>query len=121
MNSSFFSRLKHCLGCWSGSRFDAFTYDSVVGQDPLAFFWGCDINRMIAAYLSWSFRASFFVLFLSLNIGFFSLILIFTFLMMLLGQSYPECYEPTYNEVDTPFADAYALSWTTFTTVVSSI
>lgn len=116
-NTDFCGRLKHCLGCWSGSRFDAFTYDSVVGSNPNAFCWGFDINRMIAAYLSWSFRASFFVLFLSLNIGFFCLIILFTFIMMLVGESYPECFVPTYNEAQTPFADAYALSWTTFTTV----
>ena len=38
---------------------------------------------------------------------------------MIVGNFYPSCFQPTYNAVGTPFADAYALSWTTFTTVVS--
>jgi len=37
--------------------------------------------------------------------------------MMILGSNFPTCSQPNFNEANTPFADAYALSWTTFTTV----
>lgn len=112
------NKIKHYLGCWTGSsHHDSFTYDNLIGRNPNAFCWGFDPNRMALTYISWSFRASFFVLFLSLSIFFFVLIILFTFFLMIIGKFYPSCFQPTYNIAGTPFADAYALSWTTFTTV----
>jgi len=91
----------------------------LVGGDPWSFLSHLDPNRVLVGYLSWSFRTSFSILFLSLSIGFFALIIIFAFIMMILGSNFPTCSQPNFNEANTPFADAYALSWTTFTTVVS--
>jgi len=39
--------------------------------------------------------------------------------MIIVGEANPECFDPVFGAEGTPFSDAYALSWTTFTTVVS--
>ena len=39
---------------------------------------------------------------------------------MIIGKYNPTCFQPNFNMLETPFADAFALSWTTFTTVVGA-
>ena len=125
----FLSKVRHFFGCWDSTRLDAFTYDNMIGyhdnsscSKSASFFCCChnfSRNYALISYLSWSFRTSFTMLFLSMSVVFFCLIICFTFWLMIFGTVYPTCFQPTYNEAGTPFADAYALSWTTFTTVVS--
>lgn len=111
---SFLSKVKHCLGCWNRTQFDAFNFDIAIGENRYC---GFDPTRGMVGYLSWSFRTSFAILFLQLSIGFFLLIFLFTILIMIIGFMSPTCFQPTFNISQTPIADAYALSWTTFTTV----
>lgn len=68
----------------------------------------------LISYLHWSFLASFTTLFISAFIIFFGLVLLFTGWIILAATLKPSCVTP--NSA-THFADAFALSWTTFTTV----
>eukprot|EP00567_Pseudictyota_dubia_P004568 CAMPEP_0197442998 /NCGR_PEP_ID=MMETSP1175-20131217/8874_1 /TAXON_ID=1003142 /ORGANISM="Triceratium dubium, Strain CCMP147" /LENGTH=692 /DNA_ID=CAMNT_0042973575 /DNA_START=83 /DNA_END=2161 /DNA_ORIENTATION=- len=83
----------------------------------------CDVNEWIASYLRWTFRISFSVLFLSLVVAFVVLTLVYAGLIMWSGSNRPQCiasaafidWESYTN--NQRFADAYQLSWTTFSTV----
>ena len=77
---------------------------------------GNNESGMLIPYLHWSFNASFFTLFISMLINFMGLVLIFTGFIVLAATLKPTCITPNSG---TNFADAFALSWMTFTTVVS--
>jgi hypothetical protein len=81
---------------------------------------GIHPNLLVIRYLNWAFRSSFFSVFLSAALAFFSLTLLFATFMHISGVRSPECIHVNgvdYLQNTTNFMDAYALSWTTFSTV----
>lgn len=82
---------------------------------------GVSLNLIVTKYLHWTFRSSFFTVIFSAALGFFILTLIFAALILWAGRNHPVCIhvggEPFGNSTNR-FGDAYALSWTTFSTVV---
>mmetsp|Transcript_1101 Transcript_1101/g.2359 ORF Transcript_1101/g.2359 Transcript_1101/m.2359 type:complete len:305 (+) Transcript_1101:190-1104(+) len=73
-------------------------------------------NEHLASFLHWTFRSSFVVLIFFMCLCFFGLIVGFAFLITAAGRMNEDCVraggDPASN-----FADAFALSWTTFSTV----
>ena len=83
---------------------------------------GVQPNMLVIQYLNWTFRSSFLSVFFSAAVAFFSLTLLFSILIYLSGLNQPDCINVNgvaFGENSTNFMDAYALSWTTFSTVVS--
>ena len=80
-------------------------------------------SQLLYRYIHWTFAASFTSVFLSFLFIFSVFNLIFGGLLMLAGGAEPYCImmagEPFGTTPHTKFSDAFALSWTTFTTVVS--
>lgn len=78
---------------------------------------------MVIRYLNWAFRSAFPVVLLSGAVVFFSLTIVFAILIYIVGLRKPNCVHVNGEDFDDPgaasFLDAYALSWTTFSTVVS--
>lgn len=78
-------------------------------------------SKPVAKYVNWTFQASFSAVFLSFLFIFFILCLGFACILVLAGIHRPECIvvssEPFGANPSSKFADAFALSWTTFTTV----
>ena len=77
---------------------------------------GNNESSILIPYLHWSFNASFFTLFISMLISFIALVWIFAGFIVLATTLKPTCITPNSGK---KLADAHALSWTTFTTVVS--
>eukprot|EP00977_Amphora_coffeiformis_P011452 scaffold2767_cov177-Amphora_coffeaeformis.AAC.26 len=77
---------------------------------------GLSLNNIVLNYLRWSFRASFAAVFLSAALGFLGATMIFAFLIWRIGVRHPQCIGGVDFETDY-FMDAFALSWTTFSTV----
>lgn len=80
---------------------------------------------MLVWYTNWTFTHGFLTVFLSFLFAFLILVLGFAVLILIAGNATPECIRVSgenfgYNESE-KFADAFALSWTTFTTVVSAV
>lgn len=76
---------------------------------------------MLVWYTNWTFTHGFLTVFLSFLFAFLILVLGFAVLILIAGNATPECIRVSgenfgYNESE-KFADAFALSWTTFTTV----
>jgi hypothetical protein len=81
---------------------------------------GVHPNHSIAMYLHWMFRVNFFFLFLVMCVAFFALVLFFSIFITIAGRMDHECVRignGTFAEDEAPFADAFALSWTTISTV----
>jgi len=81
---------------------------------------GITPNQALAQYLHWMFRVNFIFLFALCCIVFFALTILFAGFITLAGRIDPQCVrvggaEFGYNF--SAFADAFALSWTTFSTV----
>jgi len=78
-------------------------------------------STLFVKYVNWTFRRGFWVVFLSFLLVFFAINLLFAGLMQWAGELDPECIVVAGEEFGTnphtKFADAFALSWTTFTTV----
>jgi hypothetical protein len=74
----------------------------------------------VIKYLHWTFRSSFMAVFLSAAVAFIVLTIIFALFIWGLGRANPTCIGGVDFESDY-FTDAYALSWTTFSTVVSAV
>lgn len=78
-------------------------------------------SKPLARYINWTFYASFFPVFLSFLGIFVVLSLLFAVLFLVAGEIQPDCIVVSGNNYgdnpDTKFGDAFALSWTTFTTV----
>lgn len=71
-------------------------------------------------YINWTFRASFTAVFMSFLVIFYAINLFFAWLLLEAGINQPECIIVSgdhFGTTDTKFSDAFALSWTTFTTV----
>ena len=82
---------------------------------------GINPNQQLAMYLHWMFRVNFLFLFCVMCVMFFVLVMFFAALIIVAGTLDPECVRiggQQFGEVDSEFADAFALSWTTFSTVV---
>jgi hypothetical protein len=83
---------------------------------------GISPNQQLGMYLHWMFRVNFLFLFCAMCIMFFVWVMVFAALIIIAGTMDPQCVrvggEP-FGESDSEFADAFALSWTTFSTVVS--
>ena len=83
---------------------------------------GVTPNHSIAMYLHWMFRVNFFFLFIVMCVAFFVLVLFFAGFIVLAGHLDHECVRAGSNTLDAegaPFAVAFALSWTTISTVRS--
>ena len=73
-------------------------------------------NQLVMNYLRWSFRSSFAAVFLSAALSFLGFTMLFAFLIWRIGHRHPQCIGGVDFENDY-FMDAFALSWTTFSTV----
>jgi hypothetical protein len=86
---------------------------------------GFQPNRVVVSYLFWAFRSSFLALFLSATAWFFIYTVCFAIIIYIIGRRTPECITVAGGNFDREggpyFMDAYALSWTTFSTVVSEV
>lgn len=81
---------------------------------------GLSPNNMVVNYLNWSFRGSFFQVLFTAAVGFFGWTIFFAILMFWSGRNKVDCLTVNgyyFNGTASDFADAYALSWTTFSTV----
>lgn len=81
---------------------------------------GINANQKLALYLHWMFRVNFVFLFTVMCIMFFALVIFFSGIITAAGQMDPECVRigsQVFDSEGTAFADAFALSWTTFSTV----
>jgi hypothetical protein len=90
------------------------------GAAPCCTFFGLTPNNLVIKYLHWTFRSSFMAVFLSAAIAFITLTMIFALFIWALGRANPSCIGGLEDSSDY-FTDAYALSWTTFSTVVSVV
>jgi len=73
-------------------------------------------NERLASSLHWMFRSNFLVLFATMCLCFFALIIFFAGIIMGVGRLDRECVRVG-GETSAIFSDAFALSWTTFSTV----
>lgn len=83
---------------------------------------GVSPNQAIALSLHWMFRVNFFVLFSLSCVIFFGLVIIFSAFIILAGTLESDCVRiggKSFGESDAAFANAFTLSWTTLSTVVS--
>ena len=81
---------------------------------------GISPNQRLAQYLHWCFRVNFIFLFAVMCTMFFALVILFAGIIVSAGRMDSECSriggEP-FGHASSDFADAFALSWTTFSTV----
>jgi hypothetical protein len=97
-----------CGGLFGSSRGKAGT---AVGINP---------NQKLALYLHWMFRVNFIFLFGVMCIMFFALVILFSGFITIAGSFDSQCVRiggQDFNSQNTAFADAFTLSWTTFSTV----
>jgi hypothetical protein len=81
---------------------------------------GINPNQSLAVYLHWMFRVNFIFLFAVMCTMFFCLVMVFAGAIVGAGRLDPECIRvggAPFSNATAPFADAFALSWTTFSTV----
>ncbi|KAL7475854.1 hypothetical protein ACHAW6_001753 [Cyclotella cf. meneghiniana] len=79
------------------------------------------VNGIISAYISFSHRTSYFILFIVFSIFYFGFILLFAAFYYVFSLYYPECITTAGTIVGKGpnaniFADVFQLSWTTFAT-----
>mmetsp|Transcript_8269 Transcript_8269/g.15478 ORF Transcript_8269/g.15478 Transcript_8269/m.15478 type:complete len:546 (-) Transcript_8269:135-1772(-) len=78
-------------------------------------------SKPLAVYINWTFYASFTAVFFSFLVIFFVLCLLFAGFLALAGHFHPDCMvvsgDPYGTNPASKFSDAFAMSWTTFTTV----
>jgi len=113
-------RQKFCYCCSRTTLNDEDENDNVDGKG--SYFLFVDVNTLISGYLSWSFRTSYFLLFLAFSVFYFTLILVFALIFYVFVSYYPECVTSAGMVVGTGedaklFGDIFQLSWTTFSTV----
>jgi hypothetical protein len=81
---------------------------------------GINANQRLAVYLHWMFRVNFIFLFAVMCTMFFALVMVFAGVIVGVGRLDAECIQVggvPFANASAPFADAFALSWTTFSTV----
>lgn len=78
-------------------------------------------NTYIVKYVNWSYKAGFFIVFLSFLALFIFIIFVFGLLLKWAGEAQPHCIVVAGDQFGTnegtTLADGFALSWTTFSTV----
>ena len=77
-------------------------------------------STLLFTYIEWTFTASFTSVFLTFLFIYSALCLIFGGFLLVAGNAEPNCIVTSgapFGETPTKFSDAFALSWTTFTTV----
>ena len=78
-------------------------------------------SKYLFYYINWTFYSRFFLVFLSFLVIFIVLCVVFAGMLLAAGKAKPECIvvsgQPFGQFKETQFSDAFALSWTTFTTV----
>jgi hypothetical protein len=82
---------------------------------------GINPNKIVVQYLNWAFRSSFVAVFFSAAAAFYGLCLGFAILIYASGMNKPDCVYVNgvaFGTTGANFMDAFALSWTTFSTVV---
>ena len=97
-------------------------YDDESGGDNGCKCFGISPNFLVAKYLHWTFRTSFLMVMASFAAVFYVFTLIFAALILWSGRNRPECIHVNGISIGnsaSKFSDAFFLSWTTFTTVVS--
>ena len=105
---NFFWKILTCCGLIGSSRRSS---ELSVGINP---------NQKLALYLHWMFRVNFVLLFSVMCLMFFALVIIFAAFITIAGRLDEDCVQiggVPFAQAGTPFADAFALSWTTFSTV----
>ncbi|KAL3912674.1 MAG: hypothetical protein SGARI_001030 [Bacillariaceae sp.] len=75
------------------------------------------------AYVHWSYKANFVSVFLSLTVVFYFLVTLFAVFLYIVGIAQPECLyvgslDIDFQQAGNYFGDVFAISWTTFSTVV---
>lgn len=79
-------------------------------------------NTYFCRYINWTFRAGFFMVFLTFLVIFMLLTISFGGFLEIAGKRHPECIvvagEPFGTNPNTTLADAYGLSWTTVSCMV---
>lgn len=101
-------------------------YDDAGSDEDGCSCWGVNPNNMVTSYLHWTFRQSFLAVFFSAALGFFGFTIVFAILILWSGKNRPECLHVNGESFSNytgatgyqDFGDAYALSWTSFSTVV---
>lgn len=99
-------------------------YENTVRKTDDCGCFGFKPNALVVAYLSWAFRSSFLAVIMSACFAFFFMTFLFAIFIMLLGFRRPDCVHVNGQDFGTGganFLDAYALSWTTFSTVVRAL
>jgi len=76
-----------------------------------------DKTSAITLFLNWTFRTSFTMLILVQSINFWVFTSMWAFLIMIVGNFEPKCITVGTQAYTGHFLDAFALSWTTFSTV----
>jgi len=93
----------------------AFEYDDANGTRRMTCY-GMSLDLLVVEYLHWCFRSSFAAVFLSLWFSFLLWTFLFALILWYMGREHPTCIGGVDFETDY-FTDAWALSWTTFSTV----
>ena len=111
-----------------GARKSAILYDDDDLNGKTCSCFGFEPNTCVVHYLHWTFRQPFWAVILSAAFGFFAISLFFAFFIVWSGRAYPDCVsvngDPFSNNTTNfrpffrDFGDAFALSWTSFSTVV---
>lgn len=81
---------------------------------------GVNPNQRLAMYLHWMFRVNFLFLFVVMCVSFFALVILFCGFIALAGTLDADCVRiggQPFDSAGAAFADAFALSWTTMSTV----
>lgn len=81
---------------------------------------GKNPNQSLAYYLHWMFRVNFLFLFVVMCVAFFALVILFAGFITIAGNLDAECVRiggEEFGSSGAAFADAFSLSWTTFSTV----
>jgi hypothetical protein len=82
-----------------------------------------EVPGALTSYLIWSLRSKWPIVLLSETLAFWALCFLFAFMIYFGALANPQCVilpdEKNWEEGGMYFMDAFALSWTTFSTVVS--
>ena len=117
--SKMFSAISHFCCFGSVNSLQNVNTKSKVGWLP-------NPNRLLIDFLNWMYRTSFILLFACFAIFFYVLCLVFGLVIEWVGNHEPDCISfggQTYGtlSIDSSFASAFTLSWTTLSTVVSKM
>lgn len=108
-------------GTRKGRRFRKSLLSLICGTSSSSGGIGISHNQRLASTLHWMFRVNFLFLFTVMCLAFFCLVLVFCALIISAGELDADCIKiggiSFGNTTASYFADAFALSWTTFSTV----